>query len=307
MNVIYIATAAFALSPAGNVGPADGWAAAEFAASAPAARLQGGGQGQARGQQQRQDPPGQARGQQQPQRQAHPPGRAAAAEGRAGRIGRDEVRERLRALPPEVRRLDETRGRHGRMIARNAARGTARGLAPDAIAVRAESGGVRVLNRRGELLLELDERRANGLGAWILPRLPERAQPANAPAFCRSGEGHPVWGREWCIQRGFGLGTGSGVWWNRGHVEDVVYRRRPAAERLDRRTLIEVLGDVAVNRLALHALAQGYDRPLTGFWVAEPRSPQILRVFAGDRVVAEFVDLDADDRVDVLYVAHRHR
>lgn len=26
------------------------------------------------------------------------------------------------------------------------------------------------------------------------------------PAFCRSGAGHPVHGREWCLQKGFGLG-----------------------------------------------------------------------------------------------------
>jgi hypothetical protein len=27
------------------------------------------------------------------------------------------------------------------------------------------------------------------------------------PAFCRSGEGHPVWGPEWCLEKGFGLGS----------------------------------------------------------------------------------------------------
>lgn len=28
-----------------------------------------------------------------------------------------------------------------------------------------------------------------------------------APAFCRSGEGHPVFGRRWCIDKGHGLGS----------------------------------------------------------------------------------------------------
>ena len=28
------------------------------------------------------------------------------------------------------------------------------------------------------------------------------------PAFCRSGEGHPVHGRSWCVEKGFGLGEG---------------------------------------------------------------------------------------------------
>lgn len=36
---------------------------------------------------------------------------------------------------------------------------------------------------------------------------PSRAN-GNGPAFCRSGEGHPVWGREWCLEKGFGLGGG---------------------------------------------------------------------------------------------------
>lgn len=26
------------------------------------------------------------------------------------------------------------------------------------------------------------------------------------PAFCRSGAGHPVWGRQWCLEKGWGLG-----------------------------------------------------------------------------------------------------
>lgn len=29
---------------------------------------------------------------------------------------------------------------------------------------------------------------------------------AGAPAFCRSGAGHPVHGRRWCLDKGFGLG-----------------------------------------------------------------------------------------------------
>ena len=37
------------------------------------------------------------------------------------------------------------------------------------------------------------------------------AAPATAdaaPSFCRSGAGHPRFGREWCIRKGFGLGGG---------------------------------------------------------------------------------------------------
>lgn len=28
----------------------------------------------------------------------------------------------------------------------------------------------------------------------------------NAPKFCRTGAGHPVHGRRWCVEKGFGLG-----------------------------------------------------------------------------------------------------
>jgi hypothetical protein len=31
----------------------------------------------------------------------------------------------------------------------------------------------------------------------------------NGPAFCRSGEGHPVHGRQWCRDKGWDVGGGS--------------------------------------------------------------------------------------------------
>lgn len=182
--------------------------------------------------------------------------------------------------------------------------GTLYGLAPDRLDIRAEGSGLRVLNRRNELLLDLDERRARELGAWELRRMGDQQPRGNAPAFCRSGAGHPVWGREWCLDKGFGLGSDGNVLWSRGRVDDVVYRRVPDRDRLERGTLIDVLGDVVFGRLALHALSLGYDRPLHGTWVAdtEAGAPRILRIHAGDAAVAELVDLDRDDRVEVLYV-----
>jgi hypothetical protein len=38
-------------------------------------------------------------------------------------------------------------------------------------------------------------------------RFPTARERGRGPAFCRSGEGHPVWGREWCLEKGFGLGA----------------------------------------------------------------------------------------------------
>ncbi|MBW3654813.1 MAG: hypothetical protein KY444_01805, partial [Gemmatimonadetes bacterium] len=204
-------------------------------------------------------------------------------------------------------RESEARGRASNRSAANAlqgalSRGRTRGLAADAVDVRTTNGRVRLQNRRGDVLMDMDESRARDLGNWQLRRLGDRQPSANAPAFCRNGQGHPVHGREWCLDKGFGLGSRSGTLWSRGSIEDVVFRRRTDGDRLDRGGLAGVLGDIVFGRLALQSLALGYDQPLMGLWVAQPDGPRILRVRSGDHDVAEFVDRDRDDRVEVLYV-----
>ena len=37
----------------------------------------------------------------------------------------------------------------------------------------------------------------------------------SGPSFCRSGAGHPVWGLEWCLDKGYGIGR-PGMWFLRG-------------------------------------------------------------------------------------------
>ena len=196
-----------------------------------------------------------------------------------------------------------TSNRSGTNALQNAlSRGRTRGLAADAVNVLTTNGRVRLQNRRGDVLMDMDENRARELGNWQLRRMGDRQPSANAPAFCRSGAGHPVQGREWCMDKGFGLGSRSGTLWSRGTIEDVVFRRRTDADRLDRGGLAGVLGDIVFGRLALQSVALGYDQPLMGVWVAQPDGPRILRVRSGEYEVAEFVDRDRDDRVEVLYV-----
>ena len=193
--------------------------------------------------------------------------------------------------------------RSGTNLLQNAlSRGRTRGLAADAVNVLTTNGRVRLQNRRGDVLMDMDENRARELGNWQLRRMGDRQPSANAPAFCRSGAGHPVQGREWCMDKGFGLGSRSGTLWSRGTIEDVVFRRRTDGDRLDRGGLAGVLGDIVFGRLALQSVALGYDQPLMGVWVAQPDGPRILRVRSGEYEVAEFVDRDRDDRVEVLYV-----
>lgn len=125
---------------------------------------------------------------------------------------------------------------------------------------------------------------------------------AGAPAFCRSGAGHPVWGRSWCIDKGFGLGDDGRFGFTR--LEDI--RFDPDRDLRDGELGIDdlagILGDVVLGRLALQALVLGADEPLTGRWRQEPDGPRLLRLRSGDRDIAELADLDRDDELDVLIV-----
>jgi hypothetical protein len=280
-------------------------------ANRPAQAQQGRGQGQGQPQAERRGPPESAGRPATPGRSpsAAPGGSAqgrgtasAASARRGGVVSPAELSRRVREMPPAFRRMASSSRRSEVMVLGAAARGYAWGMDPDLIDVQPSGDRVIVRNRRGDVLVDLDDRRARELGYWNLRRLGDRRATGNAPAFCRSGAGHPVWGREWCLDRGHGLGSRTGTIWSRTRVDDVVFRRTVDRDRLARDVLIGVVGDVVLNRLGLHALSMGYTDPLYGHWIAEPDAPRILYVSSGDVVVAEFVDLNRDDRVDVLYV-----
>jgi hypothetical protein len=213
-----------------------------------------------------------------------------------------EIDRQIRNLPARFRPVTTSRRPSDALFLGTVAHGAARGLDVEQLAFITHPGAMLVTNWRGETLLNLSDDRARALGAWQMRRLGDQRPRGNAPAFCRSGEGHPVWGREWCLDRGFGLGSRSGTIWSRSRVNDIVFLRSVEPDRLARARLLDLLGDVVFNRLAVHALALGYAEPLHGTWVAEPAAPQILRVYSGDVAVAELVDLNRDNRVNVLYV-----
>lgn len=236
------------------------------------------------------------------------PGRSGVARGRRDRPSDNVVRVELQRLPEPVRRLAAST-RRGERIAGNALLiASLRGASPDRFRIVNDASRVRVLNRNDAVLLDLSDDDARNLGHWRMRRLgDEDARERNgSPAFCRSGAGHPVWGRDWCLDKGFGLGVGERSIWSRASVDDVIFKRRPDAQiTLDRGGLIDVLGDIVLGRLAVQSLALGYQEPLAGRWVyspQEPEAPWILRVNAGDIAVAEFVDTNRDNDVDVLFV-----
>ena len=67
---------------------------------------------------------------------------------------------------------------------------------------RADRG--RIILRDGPRTVVLDR---NDL-AWFPVR-------NDGPAFCRSGAGHPVWGLQWCLNKGYAVGR-PGTWFLRG-------------------------------------------------------------------------------------------
>jgi len=162
---------------------------------------------------------------------------------------------------------------------------------------------VRILNRRGDALLDLDDERAENLGRWRVGLLDDQVR-SGAPSFCRSGAGHPVWGREWCVDKGFGLGSYNNYRWGRTtDIGDIVFPRTGIASTLTTVALASLLGSNAFDRLALHAVTLGLVEPLTGRWVSQPEGPQVLYVDSGVYPVAEFVDTDRDFGLDDLLIA----
>jgi hypothetical protein len=209
----------------------------------------------------------------------------------------------LERLPERMRPLARSSNPSQRAAAIAVARGSERSELAVTYAIVGDR--VRLLNGRNELLLDISDRDARGLGYWDVRRLDPRRVRNGSPAFCRSGAGHPVWGREWCIDKGFGLGASDGWLWGRHNPDDVVFR--PVSDRvsLDRGGLIDVLGSVVFDRLALHAITLGLADPLAGRWIGEPAGPRVMVLDSGSRPIAELIDLDRDGRVDVMYVTSR--
>lgn len=303
--------------------------AASLAVPAPAS-AQGQGQGQGRPdrpaaekKKERARGPANAQG----RGQATPPGQAR----ERGSAGQPGVRGQGRGGPPAHARArrggpapDLASFNRG-LVSRAAAVRSRRHGDGRRVDVRRDEDRIRVVREDGALLFSLDRADAERLGYWRVgvaqpfsatprqradeedvfdfPDDDERAANGGAPAFCRSGEGHPVWGREWCVDKEFGLGDDDGLWGRATNIDDVIFRRpRTDREQLDRETLADILGDIVFGRLALQSLVLGADEPLTGRWLGQPDGPAVLRITAGDLEVAELVDADRDDEVDIILV-----
>lgn len=209
----------------------------------------------------------------------------------------DDTPERWRAIALSSRMTERYAGRVATLA-------LARGVPQDAIVLRTLNDRVLITNAAGVLLLDLDEDAARNIGAWRVVRFNDADDDREgSPAFCRSGAGHPNWGRQWCIDKGFGLGSSNDMRWGRAlSIEDVILRPASSSGDLTRDVLASVLGNVVVNRLSAHALTLGLVDPLSGRWVVEPTGRRVLLVNSGSVPVAEIVDADKDGRADQMLV-----
>ena len=119
---------------------------------------------------------------------------------------------------------------------------------------------------------------------------------ANGPAFCRTGGGHPVYGRAWCVQKGFGLGNQD---WRRVD-HGVIVLKHEVNVRVERAGLLEILGEILLSQLELRRAALHDDSPLTGRWLTPPDGARVLQVWAGAVPLSEVVDNDRDGSVDLV-------
>jgi hypothetical protein len=207
-------------------------------------------------------------------------------------------------MAQSVRRFATSRRAQDVIAAAAVSHAFARGRG-DEVRLVQDVDGIRIVNLRGDPLVYLDESRARDLGRWRVGVIGDDIREGS-PAFCRSGEGHPVWGRDLCLDKGFGLGAYRDYRWGRtSDVGRIVFPGGGLATNLIGSALESVIGTSAYNRLALHAVTLGLVEPLTGYWVPDDTGPRVLMVNSGGLPVAEFVDVNRDNSVDKLLVALR--
>jgi hypothetical protein len=136
------------------------------------------------------------------------------------------------------------------------------------------------------------------------------ARGRRGPKFCQNGQGHPVHGRQWCRDKGFGrYDTRVDRRWEDGGWEDVIFgspRRTDRRTRtMDRGGLIDVLGDVVVGRLDRHRSRVGGRQPLEGRWLDLRDGGRVLQIRSGSLPVAELTDLNGDRRADIVLLPRR--
>lgn len=124
------------------------------------------------------------------------------------------------------------------------------------------------------------------------------------PSFCRSGAGHPVHGRLWCLDKGFGLGE---TVWRRIELPGARLNALPQqaidGRRLPPERVTEILGQEIIRQLFGQADRRLDRGTLGGFWRGgHEQGVLVLEVVDGATPVAELTDLDVDGSVDAVII-----
>ncbi|CAN5817707.1 hypothetical protein BH23GEM9_BH23GEM9_15500 [soil metagenome] len=121
-----------------------------------------------------------------------------------------------------------------------------------------------------------------------------RSSASNGPPFCRSGAGHPVHGRQWCREKGFGLGYDH--WERDGWGRLTMRQPRNHQQQLGRNLLIDMLGSATFRRF--ESYGSNYGRgAVSGYWVND-WGANVLELHIGGIPFARLVDSNRDGRVD---------
>ncbi len=148
------------------------------------------------------------------------------------------------------------------------------------------------------------------LTAWLAPaeatqRGKAKGNAKNGPSFCRSGAGHPVYGRQWCIEQGFGLGEAS---WRRAGPGKIKFARVPEGAiqpgRLGWREVAGILTDAVLDEIFRESSYELDRERVAGEWRGgASEGLLVFELTLGGEPVAELTDLDLDGNVDVLLIA----
>jgi hypothetical protein len=124
-----------------------------------------------------------------------------------------------------------------------------------------------------------------------------RSNQADAPIFCQNGSGHPTFGRDWCFERGYRLGSA----WRRERIRDAAIKRISRATPVERAQLVEMLGTDLIERIEDGRTELQLEGPLSANWVDSPAGGLVLRIQAGDQPIAELADRNRDGKIDSLW------
>jgi hypothetical protein len=161
-------------------------------------------------------------------------------------------------------------------------------------------------NRRGLVLRRNDDydrarrerdRRNDRYDPWeVFGRRDDRYDDRydrRGPAFCRSGQGHPVHGRQWCRNKGFGLGREN----SRDIWGDIIFRDRRYDNRMMNRSVLgDILGSVVLGRFDSYGRSYYGTGSLNGRWLDNRAT--VLQLYMGSIPFARLIDTNRDGRVD---------